>query len=117
AGSRIHQQIDMDASNPTEEIRQLLLEHVPEIASGVIEIKGIVREPGRKTIIAVHSTDPAVDPVGACVGLRGLRVKTIVGILSGEKLDIVRWSDSLSLFVRHLLAPAQVSEVKVDSAN
>ena len=107
----------MSAPHPAEEVRRLLFQHVPEIASGVIELKGIARKPGFHTIIAVHSPEPTVDPVGTCVGLRGIRVKTIVGLLSGEKMDIIRWSASPAGFIRNLLAPARLSEVKIDPAN
>lgn len=94
-----------------EEVRRLFHQHVPEVASGVVEITGIVRNRGERTIVAIHSHDPSIDPVGSCVGERGIRVKTIGRELQGEKLDLVRWSDSLETFLTHLVAPAKVEGV------
>lgn len=93
---------------------RLFHEHVPQVASGVVEIKGIARERGRRTIVSVHSTDGSVDPVGSCVGERGIRVKAIMQHLSGEKIDIVRWSDSVEEFIRNLLAPAKAERIILD---
>ena len=87
---------------------------VSEIAEGVVEIKSIAREPGYRTKVAVASNDPKVDPVGACVGMRGIRVKNIVRELSGEKIDIVRWSDDLRTYVQNGLSPAKLTKVTVD---
>jgi N utilization substance protein A len=97
-----------------EEVRRLFHEHVPQVASGVVEIKGIARMHGQRTILAVHSTDSSVDPVGSCVGERGIHVKAIVQQLSGEKIDIVRWSDSVEEFIRNLLAPARAERIILD---
>jgi transcription termination/antitermination protein NusA len=94
-----------------EEVRRLFHEHVPEVASGVIEIKGIARTLGKRAIVAVRSTDESVDPVGSCVGQRGIRVKTIVRELRGEKLDIVRWSDSLEELLINSLSPAKIDAI------
>lgn len=99
-----------------EEVRRLFHKHVPQVASGVIEIKGIARERGQRTIISVYSTDSSVDPVACCVGERGIRVKAVVQELSGEKIDIVRWSDSLEEFIRNLLTPARVERIILDEA-
>lgn len=87
---------------------------VSEIADGVVKIKGIAREPGYRTKIAVVSTDNKVDPVGACVGMRGMRVKNIVRELSGEKIDIVRWSEDLKTYVANALSPAKLTKVSLD---
>jgi len=81
-----------------------------------VEIKGIAREPGYRTKIAVVSHDEKVDPVGACVGMRGIRVKNIVRELSGEKIDIIRWSDDIKTYVGNALSPAKLSKVAVDAA-
>ena len=97
-----------------EEVRRLFAEYVPQVASGVIEIKGIVRERGQRTIVSVHSTDNSVDPVGSCVGEQGSRVKSIIQRLSGEKIDIVRWSDSLETFIRNLLLPTRPERIVLD---
>lgn len=87
---------------------------VSEIADGIVEIKAVAREPGYRTKIAVLSKDPKVDPVGACVGMRGMRVKNIVRELSGEKIDIIRWSDDLKTYVANALSPAKLLRVTID---
>ena len=87
---------------------------VSEINDGTVEIKGIAREPGFRTKLAVHSRDPRVDPVGACVGLRGGRVKNIVRELNSEKVDIVRWDPDVRVFITNALAPAKLKHIEVD---
>ena len=94
-----------------EEIRRLFYQHVPEVASGVVKIKGIARAPGKRAVVAVHSTSDNVDPVGSCVGERGVRVKTIVRELRGEKIDLVRWSDSLEELLINSLSPAKIDDI------
>ena len=98
-------------------VRRLFELEVSEIADGIVEIKGIAREPGYRTKIAVASTDPKVDPVGACVGMRGMRVKNIVRELSGEKIDIVRWSEDLKTYAINALSPARLSSVEIKEYN
>jgi N utilization substance protein A len=100
----------------TDEVRGLFHEHIPEVASGVIEIKAIARARGKRAIVAVHSTDNRIDPVGSCVGQRGIRAKTIMQQLGGEKLDCVRWSDSLKTLLTNSLAPAKIDEVFTNDA-
>jgi N utilization substance protein A len=95
-------------------IRRLFDLEVPEIADGVVEIRACAREPGQRTKIAVWSNDPNVDPVGACVGARGGRVRMVVNELNGEKIDIVPYCDDLEEFVMKALAPAKVKEVQID---
>ncbi|MBN1556978.1 MAG: transcription termination/antitermination protein NusA [Lentisphaerae bacterium] len=95
-------------------VRKLFQLEVSEIADGIVEIKGIAREPGYRTKIAVVSHDEKVDPVGACVGMRGIRVKNIVRELSGEKIDIIRWSDDVRTYVTNALSPAKLLKVDVD---
>jgi N utilization substance protein A len=95
-------------------VRALFELEVAEIADGTIEIKGIAREPGQRTKIAVFSKEEKVDPVGACVGMRGMRVKNIVKELSGEKIDIVRWSDDIRTYVANALSPAKLAKVVLD---
>ena len=90
---------------------------VPEIAEGIVEIKVVVREPGSRSKIAVYSHDSDVDPVGACVGMRGSRVQNVVSELRGEKIDIIPWSEDVARFVCNTLAPAVVSKVFVDDEN
>jgi N utilization substance protein A len=95
-------------------VKELFTVEVPEIGDRIVEIKGIVREPGHRTKIAAHSIDSKVDALGACVGIRGSRIRNIVEELNGEKIDIVRWNESQDLFVRNALSPAEVSAVELD---
>lgn len=95
-------------------VRRLFELEVSEIADGTVEIKGIAREPGFRSKIAVLSHDEKVDPVGACVGMKGIRVKNIVRELSGEKIDIVRWNPDIKTFVTNSLAPAKLSRIELD---
>ncbi|MFA5422232.1 MAG: transcription termination factor NusA [Phycisphaerae bacterium] len=92
-------------------IRKLFELEVPEIAEGVIEIRALAREAGYRTKVAVASLDDKVDPVGACVGVRGSRIKNIVDELGGEKIDIVRWNESSQVLITNSLKPADVSEI------
>jgi len=87
---------------------------VPEIEEGIVEIKAVAREPGHRSKIAVSSNEPAVDPVGACVGAKGSRVRMVVNQLKGEKIDVVPWSPDASQFVANALQPAKVKEVRID---
>ena len=98
-------------------VRALFKIEISEISDGVVEIKGIAREPGYRTKIAVISNDEKVDPVGACVGMRGIRVKNIVRELSGEKIDIIRWSPDLKTYITNSLSPAKLSKVTIDPDN
>jgi N utilization substance protein A len=95
-------------------IKRLFELEVPEISSGVVDIKACAREPGHRTKIAVWSNDPNVDPVGACVGARGARVRMVTNELRGEKVDIVPYSDDPAEFVARALQPAKVKEVRLD---
>jgi N utilization substance protein A len=92
-------------------VERLFEQEIPEIGDGVIEIKAKAREPGYRTKIAVNSTDQRVDCVGACVGVRGNRIKNIVDELAGERIDIVRWSDDMQVLIPNALQPAEVEEV------
>ncbi len=96
-------------------VKRLFTLEVAEIADGTVEIMGVAREAGYRTKMAVVSHDEKVDPVGACVGMRGIRVKNIVRELSGEKIDIVRWSDDVKTYVTNALAPAKLLKVVVDA--
>jgi N utilization substance protein A len=95
-------------------LRQLFELEVPEVAEGIVEIKAVAREPGHRSKIAVASNEPGVDPVGACVGAKGSRVRMVVNELKGEKIDVVQWSDNLGQFVANALQPAKVKEVRID---
>lgn len=97
-------------------VKRLFELEVSEIADKTVEIRGIAREAGFRSKIAVISHDDKVDPVGACVGMRGIRVKNIVRELSGEKIDIVRWNEDVKTFVTNALAPAKLTKVIVDEA-
>ncbi|NTU72894.1 transcription termination factor NusA [Candidatus Roizmanbacteria bacterium] len=95
-------------------IRELFKREVPEIASGTVEIKNIVREPGERAKIAVYSTQSGVDPVGACVGQKGVRVQTVTDELGGtEKIDIIQWNKDVKLFITSALSPAKVKTVEL----
>src|SRR3984957_3539190 len=98
----------------TRFIIKLFQLEVSEINDGTIEIKGIAREPGFRTKMAVYSRDPKVDPVGACVGMRGQRVKNIVRELNNEKVDVIPWSSDIKTFVTKALEPAQLKSVEID---
>ncbi len=114
--------VDNEASGPEiilsrthpDFVKRLFELEVSEIADGTVEIKGIAREAGYRSKIAVVSHDEKVDPVGACVGMRGIRVKNIVRELSGEKIDIVRWHDDIKTYATNSLAPAKLLRVEID---
>ena len=95
-------------------IKRLFELEVPEISSGAVEIKAAAREPGHRTKIAVWSNDPNVDPVGACVGARGSRVRMVTNELRGERVDVVPFSDDPVELIQSALAPARVREVRLD---
>jgi N utilization substance protein A len=95
----------------------LYAQEVPEIYEGVIEIKAVARDPGSRAKIAVYSADPSIDPVGACVGMRGSRVQAVVAELQGEKIDIVPWSGDIATLIVNALAPAEVAKVVLDEEN
>lgn len=94
-------------------LKRLFELEVPEIFEGVVEIKSVAREAGDRSKIAVYSADPNVDPVGACVGPKGMRVQTIVQELRGEKIDIMRWSEDTAEYVANALSPSKVVHVTV----
>ncbi|MDR1535344.1 MAG: transcription termination factor NusA [Planctomycetota bacterium] len=98
-------------------VRELFELEVPEIYEHIVEIKCLVREPGYRTKIAVVSSDSRVDAVGACVGIRGSRIRNIVEELGGEKIDIVRWSEAPELFIRNALSPSEIDHIEFDQNN
>src|SRR6266850_862372 len=104
--------IILSRSHP-ELIRRLFEREVPEVGERTIELKALAREPGHRTKIAVSSIDSKVDAVGACVGVRGSRIKNIVDELGGEKIDIVRWNESSQILIANALKPAEVEEVSL----
>ena len=93
---------------------KLFAQEVPEIYDGIVEIKAVARDPGSRAKIGVISRDSSVDPVGACVGMRGSRVQAVVNELQGEKIDIIPWSPDIATFVVNALAPAEVAKVVID---
>ena len=95
-------------------LRRLFEMEVPEIYNGIVEIRGIAREPGSRSKVAVHAKQDGVDPVGACVGLRGIRIQNIVNELQGEKIDVIQWSKDDAVFLAHALSPAQPLRVELD---
>jgi N utilization substance protein A len=106
-------QIFLSRSHP-QFMAKLFAQEVPEIYDGIIELKSVARDPGSRAKIAVLSHDNSIDPVGACVGMRGSRVQAVVGELQGEKIDIIPWSPDIPTFVVNALAPAEVSKVVLD---
>lgn len=94
---------------------ELFSMEVPEVAEGIVEIKAVAREPGSRAKIAVISNDPDVDPIGACVGMRGARVQNVVSELRGEKIDIINWTPDIARFACSALSPAEVTRVYVDN--
>jgi N utilization substance protein A len=106
-------QIFLSRAHP-QFMAQLFKQEVPEIYDGMIEIKSVARDPGSRAKIAVSSNDSSIDPVGACVGMRGSRVQAVVSELQGEKIDIVPWSEDTATFVVNSLAPAEVSKIIID---
>ena len=96
-------------------LSELFRIEVPEVSEGIVEIKAVSREPGSRAKIAVLSNDPDVDPIGACVGMRGARVQNVVSELRGEKIDIINWTPDIARFACAALAPAEVTRVYVDN--
>ncbi len=109
-------QIFLSRTHP-DFMAKLFAQEVPEIYDGIIEIKAVARDPGSRAKIAVLSNDSGIDPVGACVGMRGSRVQAVVGELQGEKIDIIPWSNDPATFVVNALAPAEASKVVLDEEN
>ena len=98
-------------------MEKLFFQEVPEIYDGIIEIKNSARDPGSRAKICVYSKDSSIDPVGACVGMRGSRVQSVVNELHGEKIDIVHWSEDVASLVVSALAPAEIQKVIIDEPN
>lgn len=109
-------QIIMSRAHPNYMVK-LFEQEVPEIYDGIVQIMAAAREPGQRAKIAVYSKDTTVDPVGACVGMKGSRVQNIVQELKGEKIDIVEWDEDITRFACNALAPAEISRVFLDETN
>jgi len=110
------QQIFLSRAHP-KFMEKLFFQEVPEIYEGIIEIKSATRDPGSRAKISVYSKDSSIDPVGACVGMRGSRVQSVVNELHGEKIDIVHWSEDPAVLVVSALAPAEIQRVIIDDQN
>jgi len=114
AGQKV--KIILSRSHP-DFIRKLFELEVPELAEGLIEVKALVREAGYKTKMAVASVDGKIDAIGACVGVRGTRIKNVLDELKGEKIDIIRWSDQSDELIANALKPAEIEYITLDSEN
>jgi N utilization substance protein A len=114
AGQKV--KIILSRSHP-EFVRKLFELEVPEMADGLIEVRALVREAGYKTKMAVLSKDAKIDAIGACVGVRGTRIKNVLDELKGEKVDVIRWSDNTEELIANSLKPAQVNYITLDSEN
>jgi len=109
-------QIFLSRAHP-QFMAQLFAQEVPEVYEGVIQIVGVARDPGSRAKIAVYSNDSSIDPVGACVGMRGSRVQAVVNELQGERIDIIPYTEDMGTFIVNALQPANVSKVVIDEAN
>jgi N utilization substance protein A len=96
-------------------LERLFEQEIPEILDGLISVRKIVREPGERAKVAVESYDDRIDPVGACVGMKGSRIHTIVRELENENIDVIQWTDNLNLFISRALSPAKISNIQVDN--
>ena len=110
------QQIFLSRAHP-QFLAKLFFQEVPEIYEGVIEIKAVARDPGSRAKICVFSRESSIDPVGACVGMRGSRVQSIVNELHGEKIDIIKWTEDLPTLISESLSPAEIQKVLIDKDN
>ena len=109
-------QIFLSRAHP-QFLARLFFQEVPEIYEGIIEIRSVARDPGSRAKICVNSKDNSIDPVGACVGMRGSRVQTIVNELQGEKIDIIKWTEDLPTLISESLSPAEIQKVLIDQDN
>ncbi|MHC4164148.1 MAG: transcription termination/antitermination protein NusA [Planctomycetota bacterium] len=98
-------------------VRKLFELEVPEMAEALIVVRALVREAGYKTKMAVQSMDSKIDAIGACVGVRGTRIKNVLDELKGEKVDVIRWSETTEEFIANALKPAQINYITLDSEN
>lgn len=108
-----HIRIILSRTDP-EFVKKLFELEVPEISSRVVQIKGIARDPGERSKVAVSSEQSDIDPVGSCVGMKGVRIQSVIRELDGEKIDIVRWDEDVKKFVQNLLSPAKILNVKLN---
>ena len=105
-------QVMVSRSHP-DFVRKLLEFEIPEIYEGLIEIKAVSRDPGYRSKVAVYSQDPNIDPVGSCVGSKGVRIQNVINELHGEKIDVIEWDEDPSVFIAAALLPAQILAVDI----
>ncbi|MEI3356158.1 MAG: transcription termination factor NusA [Clostridia bacterium] len=111
-GAKGAPQVIVSRSHP-DFVRKLLEFEIPEIYEGVIEIKSVSRDPGYRSKVAVYSPDPNIDPVGSCVGQKGVRIQNVINELNGEKIDVIEWNENPSIYIASALLPAQILAVDV----
>ena len=111
-GAKGAPQVIVSRSHP-DFVRKLLEFEIPEIYEGVIEIKSVSRDPGNRSKVAVYSPDPNIDPVGSCVGQKGVRIQNVINELNGEKIDVIEWNEDPSIFIAAALLPAQILAVDI----
>ncbi len=111
-GSKGAPQVIVSRSHP-DFVRKLLEFEIPEIYEGVIEIKSVSRDPGYRSKVAVYSPDPNIDPVGSCVGQKGVRIQNVINELNGEKIDVIEWNEEPSIYIASSLLPAQILAVDI----
>ncbi len=105
-------QVIVSRSHP-DFVRKLLELEIPEIYEGVIEIKSVSRDAGYRSKVAVYSPDPNIDPVGSCVGQRGVRIQNVINELNGEKIDVIEWNEDPSIYISSALLPAKILAVDI----
>ena len=98
----------------SEIVKELFTQEIPEIANGIIEIKGVSREAGSRTKIAVHTDDESIDPIGSCIGQKGARIQTIINELGGEKIDIIEFDENVAKYINNALLPAKITNVEIN---
>ena len=111
-GAKGAPQVIVSRSNP-DFVRKLLEFEIPEIYEGVIEIKSVARDPGNRSKVAVYSPDPNIDPVGSCVGQKGVRIQNVINELNGEKIDVIEWDEDPSIYIVAALLPAKILAVDI----
>ena len=111
-GAKEAPQVIVSRSNP-DFVRKLLEFEIPEIYEGVIEIKSVSRDPGNRSKVAVYSPDPNIDPVGSCVGQKGVRIQNVINELNGEKIDVIEWNEDPSIYIASALLPAEIMAVDI----
>ena len=112
-GAKGAPQVIVSRSHP-DFVRKLLEFEIPEIYEGVIEIKSVSRDPGNRSKVAVYSPDPNIDPVGSCVGQKGVRIQNVINELNGEKIDVIEWNEDPSIYIASSLLPAQILAVDIN---